>query len=330
MPRVFPPRLLALLPLTLAALLPQPGGGGHAAASTPPVAPAPFAPAEEINIAAPHSGKCLETATGAAGDPVRQGRCFGKPTALWYLTVSPVAHDAVRIVSATSGLCMGVEGTDPASGAAVRQGNCSEPGADFRIAEAAGGVRLRTVAGSTPKCLEVTDASVKDSAPVRLGDCADRPGSLFAQQHPPRHRSTTLVNVNSGKCLGIVAQGQRDGMRAVQRTCSGAADEKWRVVDLNDGTVAAYNTNSGKCLGTNHGSLDSGADAEQYSCEGLRFQIWTLRKGTVGGADGYTLANVRSGKYLGIRGRSADDNAMGEQSDLTGGAEQLWRLDLPS
>lgn len=288
--------------------------------------------ARVVNIVNTHSKLCVETPTSALGQPVRQGRCFGKPAARWYLQASGAGGGAVNIVSATSGTCVGVEDASPAAGAALRLAECgSGPVVSFTIVPIGDGVGFRTMTSAAPRCLEVAESSTADGAALRQWDCGQQPGALFAQQQPPRQWGTTLVNGNSGKCLSIRDQSGADGARAIQRTCAGGADQRWQVVELGDGKVAVVNENSGKCLAISNGSLDEGANANQFSCDGYKFHTWAMAPEGPAEHGTHTLANLRSGKYLGIRGQSRDEGAQAEQGDRTPHPYQAWRvLPLPS
>lgn len=316
--------VVALMCAAFAAAL---GVPAHAAA---PERTARFAPAQVVNIVNTHSKLCMETPTSALGQPVRQGRCFGKPAARWYLKTSGAGNGAVNIVSAVSGTCVGVENASPAAGAALRLAECgSGPAVSFRIVSIGDGVGFQTMTSTTPRCLEVTESSTADGAALRQWDCNQQPGSLFAQQQPPRQWGTTLVNSNSGKCLGILDQSGADGARAIQRTCAGGTDQRWQVVELGEGKVAVVNENSGKCLAISNGSLDNGANANQFSCDGYKFHTWAMTPEGPTENSTFTLANLRSGKYLGIRGQSKDEAAQAEQWDRTTNPDQVWRM-MPS
>lgn len=88
-----------------------------------------------------------------------------------------------------------------------------------------------------------------------------------------------VVNVNSGKCLGVSGSSLGNGTQIVQWDCNGSEDQQWSYRYV--GTLAngwpAYNIvdrNSGKCLGIIGGSTDIGGNAVQWDCNGHADQEW--------------------------------------------------------
>lgn len=289
--------------------------------------PARAAPQQEVNILAAHSGKCLEVASAAVGEPVRQQRCVGGPRALWYLRASEAGGGTVNIVNAYSGKCLEVENSSPANGAAIRQGNCEgRPGADFALADAGDNAWLQPSTASPRKCVEVTGSSLEDGAPLRQWDCARQPGAEFVQRSEPV-RETTLVNVNSGKCLGIEGHGPADGAKVVQLTCSGVAlDQKWQLGATAGEAVTLINVSTGKCLSIDGAAIGDGALGVQTACAGAPEQRWLARPQ---GSGFHTLVNVNSAKLLGIKGMSTEEGAETDQWADSGTRDQLWQM-VPS
>ncbi|MBB5119267.1 hypothetical protein AF335_21345 [Streptomyces eurocidicus] len=290
-------------------------------------APARAAPQQEVNILAAHSGKCLEVASAAVGEPVRQQRCVGSPRALWYLRASEAGGGTVNIVNAYSGKCLEVENSSPANGAAVRQGDCTgRPGADFALVDAGDNAWLQPSTASPRKCVEVTGSALEDGVPLRQWDCARQPGAEFVQRSDPV-RETTLVNVNSGKCLGIEGHGPADGAKVVQLTCSGAAlDQKWQVGATASGAVTLTNVSTGKCLSIEGASTENGALGVQTTCAGTPEQGWLARPQ---GTGFHALVNVNSAKFLGIKSVSSEEGAETDQWTDSGTRDQLWQM-VPS
>ena len=60
----------------------------------------------------------------------------------------------------------------------------------------------------------------------------------------------TLVNRNSGKCLDVQDGNTADGTNIFQWTCTGGANQKWRVEDLANDTSRLVNVATGKVMDT--------------------------------------------------------------------------------
>ncbi|MQS34262.1 RICIN domain-containing protein [Streptomyces katsurahamanus] len=287
------------------------------------------APAEaasgQLNIVAAHSGQCVEVASAADGEAVRQQRCSDNPRALWSIRASPVARDAYQIVNASTGKCLRVKDSSAAAGAAVQQGACDRSaGASFRMGDAGEAALLKPLTSSPAKCVEVRRSSLAEGAPLRQWNCTGQPGAGFIQRSQPA-RDTTIVNVNSGKCLAIRDSDAGDGARVVQSRCTGDPDQRWYVTPALGVSVALRNAATGKCVQIEQASYDDGARAVQSSCLVSRPQSWVTEQM----GDGSTrLVNLHSMKYLGIAGESEADGAEAHQGPDTYGPAQRWRLSL--
>jgi hypothetical protein len=131
-----------------------------------------------------------------------------------------------------------------------------------------------------------------------------------------------LVNRNSGKTIGVNGGSTADGATIVQQTDTGAASQRWQIVDAGAGYVKVVNRNSGKVLDVNGASTADGASIIQWTDHGGANQQWQLVS-----SNGYTkLVNRNSGKVLDVNGASTADGASIIQWTDHGGANQQWTL----
>ncbi|MEW2401810.1 RICIN domain-containing protein [Streptomyces sp. NPDC046862] len=131
-----------------------------------------------------------------------------------------------------------------------------------------------------------------------------------------------LVNVNSGKNLGVYAADLLDGQNVVQWTGNTSADQQWHVTDLGNGYNTLLDKNSGRALGILAGSTSSGASAVQWVQNGSNDQQWQL----VAVGSNYKLINRNSGLALSVSGGSTSDGAQIDQEAYTGATSQQWTL----
>ncbi|WP_236656507.1 RICIN domain-containing protein [Streptacidiphilus jiangxiensis] len=131
-----------------------------------------------------------------------------------------------------------------------------------------------------------------------------------------------LVNVNSGKSLGVLGADLLDGQSVVQWTGNASADQLWHVTDLGNGYDTLLDKNSGRALGVWQAGTASGANAVQWVQNGSNDQQWRL---VAVGSD-YELVNRNSGLALGVSGASTGDGAQIVQQAYTGATSQLWSL----
>lgn len=133
-----------------------------------------------------------------------------------------------------------------------------------------------------------------------------------------------LVNLNSGKVLGITGMSTSDGAGAVQWGDNGTADHHWTITSMN-GYYRLANANSGKVLGVTNMSTADGAKVVQWSDNGTADHDWTM---TDTGSGIYKLVNRNSGKVLGISDMSSVDGGQAVQWSDSGTMDHLWTLVL--
>ncbi|WP_262057507.1 RICIN domain-containing protein [Streptomyces sp. STR69] len=135
-----------------------------------------------------------------------------------------------------------------------------------------------------------------------------------------------LVNVNSGKALGVLGADLLDGQNVVQWTDNGSADQLWHVTDVGSGYSTLLDKNSGRALGILAANTSSGASAVQWVQNSGNDQQWQV----VAVGSNYKLVNRNSGLALGVSGASTSDGAQIVQQTYTGASSQLWSLVLVS
>ncbi|MEV6878306.1 RICIN domain-containing protein [Amycolatopsis sp. NPDC051128] len=176
-------------------------------------------------------------------------------------------------------------------------------------------------------------ASVTTTAPVAtspLGVNA-RVVSLTANQHtditvslsqPQQSGYVRLVNRRSGKVLDVTGSGTADGVKVVQWTWSGGANQQWQRLSNPDGSVRLVNRNSGRLLDSPAGA-GQGTQLDQSQDTGSDNQWWKLADT----GDGYyRLVNVRTGLCADVDGGSAGDGARVIAWAVNTGTNQQWQI----
>ncbi|WP_369216185.1 RICIN domain-containing protein [Streptomyces flavofungini] len=210
---------------------------------------------QQINIAATHTGMCLEVATQTAGEPVKQRRCAGREGALWYLKASSASGGAVHIVSVLSGKCLAVKDSSAADGAAVVQSDCdNRPGTSFQFQDQGDAAVIQPMTASPRKCLEVTSSAMTDGTPLRQWTCDGQPGANFTQG-TFRGLQEGWIRIRPGSAPGLCLTEGRAGVLnvpvAVQRSCAQAASPRTYLVPQGNGLFKLqwHSTQSGvRCL----------------------------------------------------------------------------------
>jgi hypothetical protein len=131
-----------------------------------------------------------------------------------------------------------------------------------------------------------------------------------------------LVNLNSGKVLGISGASTSLGASALQWGDTGTADHLWTITSVS-GYYRIKNNNSGDVLGISGMSTADGAQALQWTDNGTADHDWTL---STTGDGTWTITNRNSGKVLAELNMSTLDGASAIQWTGAGTADQRWIL----
>lgn len=145
-----------------------------------------------------------------------------------------------RIVNDRSGFCLEVNDGDPENGARAQQWACDEaaPWNRWRweyVGEAiwwgweGGGQVYRIRNAYTNKCLEVADSRLDNGAPVQQWACEPIDTQRWILDYEDwTWRTSTLVNLNSRKCLEIPDAGiGQNGALAHQWQCGDGIAQRW-------------------------------------------------------------------------------------------------------
>ncbi|MEO6088772.1 MAG: family 43 glycosylhydrolase [Umezawaea sp.] len=136
--------------------------------------------------------------------------------------------------------------------------------------------------------------------------------------------SFQLVNRNSGKCLDLDGGSTADGANVRQWTCTGAANQKWRIEDQADDTSRLVNVASGKVLDVADCASADGADLRQWSwlnntCQRFRL-VYTATGGWV------RLVNQATGKVADVANCGTADGTDVRQWTWLGNNCQQWSV----
>lgn len=179
---------------------------------------------------------------------------------------------------------------------------------------------------------DATKATVRVQVPAPAGTNTCLNGTAYTgtgtppppPPPPPPPSSYTIRNVTSAKCADIYGASTTDGADAIQWTCNGGNNQKWKVVDVTGGGKQVVAVHSNKCLTITGGSTADGVFAEQFPCVATQaYQQWSL---TDTGSGRYTIKALHSNKCLTVTGASTADGARLQQATCTGANSQLFTL----
>ncbi|HLL66892.1 MAG TPA: RICIN domain-containing protein [Micromonosporaceae bacterium] len=172
--------------------------------------------------------------------------------------------------------------------------------------------------GGGPAIINELNCGGIDARPIQGGTTPTSPVTPVPTTPGGNPTGTVkIINRNSGKALTIAA----DGQTVVQTTDTGAANQRFQVVDLGTGYSKLVNPATGKALDVFARSLLDGGVVSVWTDNGGNNQQWTITD--LGG--GYRkLVNRNSGKALDVANRSLLDNGAVIQWTDNGGNNQQW------
>ncbi|WP_242435925.1 family 43 glycosylhydrolase [Streptomyces sp. Root369] len=138
------------------------------------------------------------------------------------------------------------------------------------------------------------DGTPNFGTPVALGTTLPGPSGETAAT-PTAY---TLVNRNSGKCLDVEGGNTADGTNIFQWSCTGGANQKWRVEDLGNDTSRLVNVATGKVMDTTSCATADGTDIKQWSWLNNNCQKFRLVYTATG--DYVRIVNENSGKVADV------------------------------
>lgn len=158
---------------------------------------------------------------------------------------------------------------------------------------------------------------------------------------PAGDGAVSLQVLHSGKCLSIAADEEATpglpgeapsiGPNAilVQRICTGATDQRWRVVPDPEAErpFRLVSRHGGMALSLEKDDPADGVKVVQMPVAPSPLQIWTrFSRGHVNGEPVSVIVSAHAGKVLDVRGDSQQDRADIQQFSFNGGPNQLWHL----
>ncbi|MFC9683624.1 family 43 glycosylhydrolase [Streptomyces sp. NPDC056948] len=164
------------------------------------------------------------------------------------------------------------------------------------------------------------DGTPDFGTPVALG--GTRPGPSGETAATPT--SYALVNRNSGKCLDVAGGSGADGTDVFQWSCTGGANQKWRIEDLGDDTSRLVNVATGKVLDTAECSAADGADLRQWSWLNNKCQRYRMVFTATG--DHVRIVNEATGKVADVADCGTADGTDVRQWAWLNNTCQQWKL----
>ncbi|MFA8356921.1 RICIN domain-containing protein [Burkholderia ubonensis] len=284
----------------------------------------------------------------------------------------PSPYGIVSVEIGGTRLCMEVSGGSVSPLAGIDFNECKQT-ANQQWSLVPNGQNFEVVAKNSLQCLTIINASTSPGAQlvqypcnngsnqqwtvsasqsgyklvsVRDALCASAagssPGSNVVQQRCGEHEAQTLyvsappevagelVGMNGGLCIdGSVA-----GAQAVQRTCSDAANQQWRIRPNGSG-YKIHLAAKDLCLGVQDASKGTGAAIESQRCANVASQLWTIRAASVTeGRNGYSngywqFVSADSGQCIVVQNASTSDGANLIQyscGEGNAGSNTMWRV----
>jgi len=130
---------------------------------------------------------------------------------------------------------------------------------------------------------------------------------------------TSIVAVNSAKCLDINGASGSPGAAAIQWHCTSNSNEQWTVQNYN-GDYRIIEQQTGYCLVVAGASASEGAQLVQEPCTGVKSELWSF----VPNGANFQIVSASSGQCASVGGGSDADGANILQWPCATASNFLW------
>ena len=129
----------------------------------------------------------------------------------------------------------------------------------------------------------------------------------------------------SGNCLDIAGSSMNDAAQLIQSAYTGAASQKWKILQVSPGQYKVINVNSGKALDVGNGATTNGAWVQQYSFWSGPNQLWTF---TPSGSGYYKFSpgSNANGSLNLHNGSTASGSAVDQWTWNSSSLAQQWNI----
>ncbi|MBQ8985528.1 RICIN domain-containing protein [Candidatus Saccharibacteria bacterium] len=124
--------------------------------------------------------------------------------------------------------------------------------------------------------LDVTGASLKDSANIQVYTNNGTPAQKWQIIKNEGEETYMIKNLNSGKVLDVVAGGVYDTTNVQTYSANGTCAQKWNIEKNDDKTYSLYSACSGKALDVAGGKAYPSNNVQIYTSNGTDAQKWQM------------------------------------------------------
>jgi hypothetical protein len=132
-----------------------------------------------------------------------------------------------------------------------------------------------------------------------------------------------LVDVHSGKCMDVEAQGTADGTKVQLYGCNHTGAQSMSIEPIG-ADVRIVNTHSGKCIDVTGDDTVDGTKIELWTCSGLGSQTFEKKDD---GHGGFNFVHKDSGKCIDVTGWGTTDGTQIQLWTCTGNTNQQWKVE---
>jgi hypothetical protein len=266
------------------------------------------------------SGKCIDVLAGsqARGTQTVLNTCSGSVNQTWTWLAS-------KQLKADNGRCLDVYNEDTTPGTKVIIWACKDSDNQKWNVNSDGTITSVT----SGLCLDVTDASKANDAPLELWTCyANASNQIWAMQpiqstgntgttgttDTGNSAASTTTGVvrgfGSGRCVEVPGSSTTNGTRVTLQDCNGGTNQLWAIT-----TAKQLQVYGNKCLQA--GDTTIGASITIADCKTNSEQQWNVNTDS-------TITNVASGLCLEVTNSATVNGAPLELWTCTGASNQKW------
>ncbi|RYF52157.1 MAG: hypothetical protein EOO38_01165 [Cytophagaceae bacterium] len=173
-------------------------------------------------------------------------------------------------------------------------------------------------------CLSVP-ARAGNGTPLQLMRCDQSDAQRLTVRGASNSPNFSLEIKSGGGCVDIAGASTAAGATVQRWDCTGAANQKYRLVPQGGNTFAMKMDYSGKCIDVPGGSTREGTGLQQYDCNESAAQRWVPLESTFDQGT-FEISNASTHQCVDVAGYGKANGTLIQQWGCTGATNQLYRF----
>lgn len=151
------------------------------------------------------------------------------------------------------------------------------------------------------KVIDISGGSIENSANVQLWERANVNQQKFILLYDASNKDYTIQAAHSGKVLDVAGGGTTNGTNVQQYENNGSIAQKWKIIDLADGTYNIISECGELSLDIDSGKTASGTNVQIYEKNGSNAQLFKFIPTSIISVSESNFVGLDENKYPGYK-----------------------------